>query len=256
MNSRFVKVFSLILFIFPLFYTAQAQIVNIEEKKAELLDTIAWFGAFQQDMRLVKNTSAIFVFRTALNLGHVRHRHMFLSITDYKFTTTENEQIINQGFQHFRYVYKARKDVFYEAFTQLQYNQQIKLRMRWLLGAGFQFNLISAENQHLNIGISYMYEYNEEVDPEIHIRNNRLNTYLVLNFKLFNKVLLLSTTYYQPDIVNIKDWRLSSETEFHFDITKKLSFKFGFNLTYNSRIPPGVPNTIYALANGLRWTLW
>ena len=235
---------------------SSAQIVNIQEKKAELLDTIAWFGGLQQDLRLVKNTSAIFTFRTALNLTHLHRRHMFLSITDYKFATTENEQLLNQGFQHLRYVYKGEKKVFYEAFTQLQYNNQIKLKMRWLLGAGVQFNLISKENKHVNLGISYMFEYNEEIEPDAFFRNNRLSTYLVLNFYFFKKINFLSTTYYQPDITNAKDWRLSSETELLFDITKKLSFKFGFDLTYNSRIPPGVPNAIYSIANGIAWRFW
>ena len=233
-----------------------AQIVNIQEKKAELLDTIAWFGGLQQDMRLVKNTSAIFTFRTALNLTHVRRKHMFLSFTDYKFATTGNEQLLNQGFQHLRYVYKGDKKVFYETFTQLQYNNQIKLRMRLLLGTGVQFNLISKKDKHINLGVSYMYEYNEEIDPIAFYRNNRMNIYLVLQFKFFKKIDFLSTTYYQPDIVNAKDWRLSTETEFLFAITKKVFFKFGFDLTYNSRIPPGVPNSIYALANGITWNFW
>lgn len=256
MKNRFSKVYLLLILCFFSIQLGKAQIVNIEEKEAELLDTIAWFGGLQQDLRLVKNTSAIFIFRTALNLGHVRHKNMFISVTDYKFSTTGNEQLINQGFQHLRYVYKAEKKVFYEAFTQLQYNNQIKLQLRWLLGAGFQFNLLNEDKKQVNLGLSYMYEYNEEVEPDTFLRTHRLNSYLVLNFEFFEKINFLSTTYYQPDIINVKDWRLSSRTYFNFQITKKLLFRFGFNITYNSRVPPGVPNTIYSLSNGISWNFW
>jgi Protein of unknown function, DUF481 len=256
MKKRISKAYLIFFLVILSIHFMQAQIINIEEKEAELLDTIAWFGSLQQDLRLVKNTSAIFIFRTALNLGHVHYKHIFLSLTDYKFSTTGNEQLLNQGFQHFRYVYKADKKVFYEAFTQIQYNDQIKLKVRWLLGGGVQFNLISEKNKHVNLGLSYMYEYNEEVDPDVFFRNNRLNSYLVLNFNFFKKINFLSTTYYQPDIINVQDWRLSSRTSMYFNITKKLLFKFGFNLTYDSKVPPGVPNAIYSLSNGITWRFW
>ena len=256
MKNRFSKVKLLVILSLFFFQFSQAQIVNIEEKKAELLDTIAWFGSIKQDLGLLKNTSAIFTFRTAINIGHVHYKHMFLSLTDYKYTTTGNEQLANQGFQHFRYVFKAKPKLFYEAFTQVQYNDQIKLKLRWLLGTGVRFNIISQEKKHINLGLSYMFEYNEEVDPEVYLSNHRLNSYLVLNFIFFNNLNILSTTYYQPDISNIHDWRLSSQSAIHFNITKKLLFKFSFNLTYNSRIPPGVPHTIYSLSNGITWLLW
>lgn len=244
-----------ILFVFSIKHS-NAQIVNIEEKKAELQDTIAWFGSIQQDMELLKNSSSIFTFRTAANIGRVHHKHLFLSLTDYKYSRTDSKQLANQGFQHLRYVFKAKPKVFYEAFTQLQYNDQIKLRMRWLLGAGGKFNIISKENKHLNLGLSYMYEYNEENDPELFLRIHRMSSYLVFNFVFFDKVNFLSTTYYQPDITDFNDWRLSSNTALHFKITEKLSFKCAFDLTYNSRVPPDVPHTIYSLSNGLKWQLW
>lgn len=256
MKKGISKVFLSILFSFFAYHFLQAQIVNIEEKKAELMDTIAWFGSIKQDMRLLKNTSTIFSFRTAINIGHVRYKHMFLSLTDYKYTATGKEKLANQGFQHFRYVLKAKPKIFYETFTQLQYNDQIKLKLRWLLGAGVKFNIISKEKKHVNLGLSYMYEFNEEVDPEMYFRNHRLSSYLVLNFIFFDNLNVLSTTYYQPDILNIHDWRLSSKTAIHLNITKKLLFKVAFDLTYNSRIPPNVPHTIYALSNGITWLLW
>ncbi len=256
MKKRPSKVYLLFALVCFSIQFLKAQIVNIEEKKAELLDTVAWFGSIGQEMGLLKNTSTIFTFRTAANIGRVHHKHLFLSLTDYRYTATGNEQLANQGFQHLRYVLKAKPKVFYEAFTQLQYNDQIKLKMRWLLGAGVKFNLVSKEKRHVNLGVSYMYEYNEETDPDVFLRINRMNTYLVLNFVFFDKLNILSTTYYQPNIIDFNDIRLSSQTSFHFNITKKLLFKFAFDLTYNSRIPPNVPNTIYSLTNGITWLIW
>ncbi len=253
MKNRFYKVYLLLLA--GLFFSqfSQAQIVNIEEKKAELMDTVAWLGNLQQDLGLLKNTSAVFNFKTTLNVGFVHYKHLFLSITNYNYSSTNNEQLANQGFQHLRYVFKSNPRVFYEAFTQLQYNDQIKLKMRWLLGAGVKFNLVSKEKKHVNLGLSYMYEYNEEVNPDVFLRLNRLNSYLVLNFAFFDKFNILSTTYYQPNIIAINDFRLSSQTAIYFNITKKLLFKFAFDLTYNSRVPPDVPFTIYSLSNGITW---
>lgn len=256
MKFVFSKESLLIVFCSLILQTAATQIVNIEEKRAELLDTIAWFGSIQQDLGLLKNTSTIINLSTAANIIRSHHKHLFLSFTNYKYSATEDEDLANQGFQHLRYVFKAQPKIFYEAFSQLQYNRQIKLTMRWLLGAGVKFNILSKERRHLNLGLSYMREYNEETDPDLYLRINRLNSYLVINFVFFENLNFLNTTYYQPDILNFNDWRLSSNTRILFNITKKLSFAAGFNLTYNSRIPQDVPNTIFSLTNGIVWNIW
>jgi len=230
-----------------------AQIVNIEDKRANRADTVAWHGRLNIGFNLADNGSTVVTFKGGINLEHVNNRHWFLSLTNYNLVQVEQQDFINDGFQHFRYNYQINSILTYEAFTQAQYNEKLKLRLRWLMGSGLRFTVLNQEKHKVFLGLTYMYEFNRESEPEKEFRDHRMSTYLSINVKPFKNAKLSNTTYYQPVLNNLKDLRLSSQTALVINLTKKLLFTTIFNITYDSRVPESVTNTFYSFRNGVRF---
>lgn len=234
-------------------YVLSAQIVNIEAKRVTQRDSSEWYGRVDLGLNLVENGNSIVNLNGGLNIEYVKGRHWALSLTNFNFIQIEKEDFINDGFQHFRYNYQMSKRVTFEAFTQAQYNEKLNLRLRWLLGTGARIALVQKEKHKAFLGLTYMYEFNEETNPEMQFRDNRLSTYISLNIKPFSNASISSTTYYQPVLNDFSDLRLSSQTALLIKLTQKLLFTMTFNITYDSRVPESVANTIYSLRNGIRW---
>ncbi|MEM9821414.1 MAG: DUF481 domain-containing protein, partial [Bacteroidota bacterium] len=146
----------------PLF----AQIVNIEDKRTAVRDTVLWMGYVDVKFNLIQNGAQLFSINGDYRLEHLRHRHLFLYLGQYNLGKAEGNEFVDDGFQHIRYNYQTNDWLAWEAFTQLQYNQLIKLKMRWLLGTGPRFRLYKKSKSQFYLGTLYMFEYNEESTEE------------------------------------------------------------------------------------------
>lgn len=233
-----------------------AQIVNIENKRTALADTVGWFGQLDLGFQIVKNKQTVMTIRGSNRVDFLHHRHSAFSLTDYNFVKAGESEFVNQGFQHFRYNYKFNEKWTGEWFTQAQYNERIRIKLRALLGIGGRFQLVEKENAKAYTGLAYMYEYEEISDTSIIHRNHRLSTYFSFNLKIRDYLTLSNTSYYQPLVNDFSNFRLTTATQLDIKITKQLSLKSKFNLTYDSRLHEEVsdiPATIYSLTNGLSW---
>ena len=249
----------LILFLLAFcFIQSQGQIVNIESKRSNKLDSINWNGSVNLGFTLVDNGKQVMTIKGNFRLEHIRGSHLFLSITDFKFGKIDKDGFQNEGFQHLRYNYSIKPRIIWEAFSQIQYNEKIKLRFRGLAGTGPRFGIIHKDPFYLYAGIMYMYEYNEEEygDPQVihYFQDHRISTYVSFSLKPLDNLHISSTSYFQPVISDFSNLRLSSVTSMNIYITEKLQFTNSFNITYDSRVPEDVPNTIYGLASGLKYS--
>ncbi len=252
MKNSYLKLGAILVLVILSFQT-NAQIVNIEAKRVAHVDSSEWYGRLNLAFNLVENGNSIVNLNGGTNLEYVKGRHWFLTLTNFNFVQVGKEDFINDGFLHFRYNYSINKVISYEAFTQFQYNEKLRLKLRWLLGSGLRFTLLNKENHNAHLGLTYMYEYNEETNPEIEFRDHRLSSYFSFAIRPFQNATLRSTSYFQPVLSDFNDLRLSSQTALAINLTKKLKFTTTFNITYDSRVPEGVVNTIYSFRNGIRW---
>lgn len=229
------------------------QIINVEDKRGILGDSLGWYETLEIGSNLVKNNSELFSIFGEAQIEFAYKKRLFLSLTKASFVKAGNENFVNQGFQHLRYNTQWTSWLVYEIFGQGQYNEQAKIRLRALAGTGFRFRILEKENDRIHIGISYMYEYDEETESDIVHHDNRLNSYFSFGVIASEVLTITSTTYFQPLFNNIEDHRISSETSAEFHITKKLCFEASFSFAYDARAPAGAPKTIYALSNGLKY---
>lgn len=234
--------------------TLQAQIVNIEDRR-KTLDTIGWFGQLDLGGRYTRNSSEFLTLNGGLRLDRFNARSHLFFIADYQMARSGGDNFLNAGFGHLRYARLVNKQLSWEAFTQLQYDEKLKLNLRFLAGVGPRFQLVSGEQGNISIGALYMYEYDELRQVSQLFHDHRMSTYLSVGYQIGGTTTINNTTYYQPRLWNFDRTRISSVTSIVIKISEKISFTTRFNLTQDARINevfPEVPKATFSWLNGLR----
>lgn len=243
------KLFFTTLLFFPLL--SFSQIINVESLR-KVTDTSGWTGNTSLGFSLTKNTNTLIRLSNNIHLQYKMNNHLALFVNNLGFESSGGQSFVNNGSQHLRYNYKIYKNVTWEAFVQSQYNSIAKIKFRGLAGTGPRFRLLGLDKYRLYLGTLVMYEH-EELNEETLIINRdwRASTYLSLSFFPTDNISFVSTTYYQPVLNQIQDYRIASENSFVLGILEKLSLKLTYTLTYDDTPATDVPNTFYNLSTGL-----
>jgi len=246
----FVKKLLLSIIVFFILSTASAQVVNVESKRF-LNDTNGFVGKIDFNFQLTQNTQQIINLGNNVHLQYQKGRSRFLLINDLNFVKAGSTNFVNAGFQHFRYNYKVVNRLTWEAFVQSQYNPILRLDLRLLAGTGPRFKLVKNNTLRLYAATLYMYEHEDISGETSQFNTHRLSSYVTFSLSLGENVDFASTTFYQPNLQNFQDYRIANDSSFELLINKKLNFRTGFNLLYDTRQPSGIPNLVYTLRNGL-----
>jgi hypothetical protein len=233
-----------------------AQIVNIEDKRVKLGDTIAFKGFADLGFNLYQTDKKLVSGRGNIQMEYIHNRHFLLSLTGYNFVQADKTKYLNDGFQHLRYNYELTPDEWvWEGFVQAQYNERTRILFRGLTGTGIRWKLRKYLKQRVYLGVLYMFERNELNKTEILENNHRLSSYLSFNFKINSFSKFSSTTYFQPLLNQFHNYRLSSESALVFGLAKNWNFKATFSMNYDNdpRLPVNFPDLTYSWINGLRY---
>ncbi len=229
-----------------------AQVVNIESRRMRS-DTTGWIGTAEASFQFSKSVDEIFDLGALIHLQFKGKNDIWLFLNEMRIIKGAGTQFVNSGFAHVRYNRKITKEFLrWEFFAQYQYNKALEVGQRVLAGTGPRFKLYDSDKFRAYVASLYMFEYQESVDKLIIERNHRTSSYLSFTFD-FNRVEFSNTVYFQPNMRDLKDYRVLSQSDLMFKIFENLKFKTGFNYRYDTRPFPGVPKTTYYLTNGLRF---
>ena len=237
------------------YFAVFAQIVNIEDSRKKI-DSTGFYGHIDVSLRIVKNSKRILTFRTSSRVDILQKRGAWLGVVNYRALQSQNTKLINDGFFHFRYGYFLNKKVTLEAFSQLQHNRQLRIGVRWLIGAGPRFLVFKQGKNSVYLGVLYMYEYDQLIASSIFFRDHRLSNYLSLHLQLAPNLKFASTSYYQPLIKDFSSSRFSSVNTLAFRLGRRINFRMQLSMSYDARLAKetvGVPALVYSFTNGLRW---
>ena len=254
-------------FLLHLFAPAlRAQIVNIEDKRTRY-DSAGYYGRVDLGGSLAKNNNTVVTLNGALRVDRIRGRNETLFLADYRLVQVSGANALNAGFGHLRHGYdlRAMGDVWrWESFAQLQYNEQLRLSSRMLLGSGIRRRLFDFGQEDGGkdrgrgyLGVLYMFEYDEFSSSELQYTDHRLSSYLSLTYSPLEALTLSNTTYYQPILPDLNDPRVSVVATAVLRLTSKLAVTSNFSLTHDRRLGrdfPEVPETVYSWVNGLRYS--
>lgn len=246
-----MKVFLKIVVLTLLGFNLKAQVINIEGKRF-LKDSNGFIGRADVNFNINQNTQQVLYFGTNIHMQYRKNKYRLLTITDFSFIKAGRQDFVNAGYQHIRYNYKLTKLITWEVFTQAQYNRILLLDRRYLAGTGPRFRVLKKEKVKVYAAALYMYEYQSQNNDSIHAFNNRVSAYVTLSIG-FNKIDFTSTTFYQPKLGDLNNYRIANDSSLDVAITKRFNFKTGFNLLYDTRQPIGIPALTYALKNGLSY---
>ena len=229
-----------------------AQVVNIESRRMRS-DTTGWIGTAEASFQFSKSVDEIFDLGALIHLQFKGKNDLWLFLNEMRIIKGAGTQFVNSGFAHVRYNRKVTKELLrWEFFTQYQYNKALEVGQRVLAGTGPRFKLYDSDNFRAYIASLYMYEYQESVDKLIIERNHRTSSYISFTVD-FERIEFSNTIYFQPNMRDLKDYRVLSQSDVMFKIFENLKFKTGFNYRYDTRPFPGVPKITYYLTNGLRF---
>jgi putative salt-induced outer membrane protein YdiY len=198
-----------------------------------------------------------YLFLTATPLARYRSgKHLIIGLAQANHKTSKGSKIISRFFEHLRYRYQFSDRILGEVFGQHEFDAIKRLKLRTLVGAGPKFEIFGEKNYGVDIGVSYMLEYEslqndgppDSGDTDLQHRNS---TYLVGRYELDDRVQLVETLYFQPRLTDTKDLRLLNESQLTFKVTKKLSFTTALSISYDSRPPDTIKKLDTALKSSL-----
>jgi hypothetical protein len=217
-------------------------------------DTTEGFkGNIEVGFTFIQNINDIFQSNNSANLHYIKKKHHVLSMTNSNLSVVNSNRLVNDGFQHFRYIYKLN-DVFTpEAFTQLQHNQVLRIKARWLNGFGGRLALVEQDSVRLYFAALYMYEIEHELTG-FKNHHHRFSNYISFGLPIGKQISLDFIGYYQPDINNPKDFRVSTQIQLDMRITEKFGFRMSGSWFYDSYPPEGIRNAFFNFRNSFRYT--
>lgn len=240
----------LMLFSAPLF----SQVINIESQRIHT-DTTGFDGTLEAGFTVNQNNSLLI---SATSLAHVQYKtkkDLFMLVGNWRFTNGGTNRFVNDGMVHFRYNHSFVNWLKLEAFTQVQYNQLLNLRFRYLVGMGPRFKMVDKPFMKMYSGLAYMFEYEEDVNPDTVEYNNRFSTYVSWTIEPNKNFSFIATTYYQPKITDWSDFRISGNYALRFKAFKRLAFKIEFMFLYDSHPPIGIQPFVFNGTTGIIFNL-
>ena len=234
-------------------YSSTAQILNAESLR-KVTDTSGWSGSTSIQFSLKRNVNDFFTIENDIHLQYKMKKNLVLFKNFFSFQKIEGNDFSNDGISHLRYNYKYTPRIAMEVFLQGQYNKVSKIDFRGLIGVGPRFKLTTSEKYNFYLGTAVMYEQEELSDGTDIQRNIRGSSYLSFSLYPNDRVTLISTTYYQPILKDVGDYRVSNQSSLLIDVFKNLGFKTSYTFIYDFSPALGIPNSQYHLSSGLTYS--
>lgn len=253
------QVLSIAIIVLLFHYTSNAQLVNVESQRIQS-DSIRSAGNANLNFSYQENNNKPLIqFRTSLvyQCKTKSLKDIFLVLGSYNYSKTRNQKLSNAAFGHIRYNRALHPLLKYELYTQIQFNQLLNLRSRYIAGTGLRFKFTNEKLFKSYLGVAAFYEYEEsiEVDTRVFRNDFRMSNYLVLSLKLpKEKGEITSTSYYQPLFEKFNDFRITNQTTLVINFSKKLAFTSSFSYFFDRFPPTDIAQETISFENGIRLT--
>lgn len=244
----------LLLFIFLL--TANilhAQVLNVERVRTDA-DTTGWTGELGADFSLNKYNDRILKVGGQANASYFSDKHSYLLLSNIDLVNVDGNSLVSNGYAHLRSTLHRKKSFSPEVFVQYQYNNNLGLLNRALGGAGVRYTFLSQPNLRGHISTGFMYEFEEwSLSDELSTKNEYLKSTsnIVVRGQLNAQTSLTMIGYYQARPDRFFKPRATSENQLNIRMSRSVTFRVSFTMTYDVEPVIDVPNLTYELKNGI-----
>lgn len=185
-------------------------------------------------------------------------KRMVYLMGNFHYTARASQPFLNQALLHARFVNMWHPRIGTAFFTQHQFNEFQRLKVRSIWGASMSAPLLQHASFHVSLGSGYMFEYNHiSISPGANdaprTYEHRWSNFLGVRFSAFEGRLLgQSTTYMQPRWDELADFRFLEEVELLAKVSEAVGFGGTFSFLYDSAPPTGVKNTDTRIMTNVR----
>lgn len=250
----------LLAFVLPILLgvgTASAQ-VNTEKLRTGA-PTPGFHGSVDGSVLLKRGNVRLLSVSTAARIEYNVGIHTPYLIGSFSFGQKgdDDDVYINNGFGHLRWTAMWHPYVGTELFSQVQFNEFLRLKLRVLGGAGVRVAAVTLDTFELSVGTGYMVEFEDlsidasNAHPQESL-NHRWTSYVTFKVHIQDYMRLVSITYVQPRFDELSDMRVLQDADLEVDVFKYLSLILGVSVAYDSDPPDGVETTDITFAPKLR----
>jgi len=227
--------------------------VNIEKYRLALAEDGA---AGSVSLGITSKTGNVDYFETKLGgtAGYRQGRHLLLGVVsgtyaakrtggdrqdDPSGTLFDSEaRYANKLLGALRYNYGFNDRLAGELFTQLQYDEFLRMDLRGLGGVGARLTVVEGDRGNVHLGTGYMLEH-ESQNPDLVAEDpttlaHRWTSYVSFAIEPVDGLTISSTGYAQPRITDFADYRLLNESALSVGLGEHFSIGIAFTLRHDS----------------------
>jgi hypothetical protein len=244
--------FTLLIFV----STIHAQVLNVESfrTQADIDTTATWSGETVFDVSLSKFNERVFKLGNETNAAYFSGRHRYLFLTSVELINVDGASVISNGYFHLRGTFNDNRNVSPEVFSQFQYNENLGLKERFLAGATVRYRFLNRPAIRGSVVTGAMFEHEKwGLTDQESVENQfiKSTSNIAVRGQLSPTTQLLVIGYYQARPDQFFRPRITSENQLNMSISRHVTYRVRFTLTYDVEPIIDTPNLIYTLRNGL-----
>ncbi len=172
----------------------------------------------------------------------------------------DRSRFSSSGLVHYRRTYTdVFDDISPEWYAQANYDRSQLLRFRAVGGAGLRTAFAQGEWGQFGAGSAVMMEYENLTLPDssVHPENTleaRWSNFLTFRVVPSETLVITSTTYIQPAVVDFGDYRALENMRLAATVTETLALTVSFDLRYDSRPPESISSLDARLRTGITYS--
>lgn len=216
-------------------------ILNVERLQRNEVEGL--HGELTGRLRLDQGNTDLFQVGADLGLGWLEAKHWVRAYLGAERLERKGKHILDNRYLHVRYNYRISDRVRTFHFFQLQANENLFIDRRQLLGGGLRFRVLGDNDARLEAGTGLMWELeklnsaNLEPGEDPETRTWRMSNLIVGSGPIGDGNRWVTVVYYQPNVSDVEDYRLSGELGIGAGLTESLRLDVTLTWRHDSRAP-------------------
>jgi putative salt-induced outer membrane protein YdiY len=237
-----------------LVHQVNAQILNIESFRLEKDTAKVFLGNVGFGFSAKKQTVSVSRYNSNVNSVYLSQQHSYMLLSTLSLVKIDNQNVLSEGYAHYRMNFFRKKIFSTEQFNQIQYDKGRGMDSRLLTGLCLRYRILNTPRWSISANTGLMYEIenwsNAHQQQQSHLVKSSSN--LTIKAKITPTLSLYMITYYQarPDQYFFRP-RLITDTSLQLKISTKFSFNTQYVATYDDRPIIDIPHLIYAVNSSI-----
>jgi len=233
------------MFALGLFSATASAIVNVEDRRDDG-DADGSSGAARFSVSGDSGNSDRSDVAIGLRLFRRHEGSEALFLSDYAYGESQGVKNSNRSFLHLRYGSTFRPGTMIEGFAQVEQDDFARLEFRGLIGTGLRF-LMRGDATRASLGVGAFHSWERLTDAVPGERRDerlwRANLYFSIDRTLETGLQLHSSTYLQPRIGPMTDFRVLEQFACSVPVTDSIGLRLSLDIVHDSRPPRTVERT-------------